>query len=177
MEAIVQRLEVVAGRLEAAEVRRRAEVLRAARSFLDVSERIGGEVLASSRVFFQAFETEAALLETFDQCKSAPSSDALQEMVSATAEALAAVQAVADAGSRGAYADHNKTLAEASQALTWVVYTGPSCGLRPPPVHVDESWSAAEFYSNKVLKAFRAKDPAHVEWVSGLKKLMQTLRE
>lgn len=46
----------------------------------------------------------------------------------------------------------------------------------PPAQHVQETWSAAEFYGNKVLMEWRAKDPNHVTWVGAVKAAMLALR-
>ena len=48
--------------------------------------------------------------------------------------------------------------------------------MQPPPLHVQESWAAAEFYANKVLMEWKAKDPAHVPWVQAVKELMLGLK-
>lgn len=44
-----------------------------------------------------------------------------------------------------------------------------STGLPQPAQHVAESWNAAEFFANKLLREFRGVDEAQVAWVQALK--------
>lgn len=52
----------------------------------------------------------------------------------------------------------------------------PPAGMRLPAQHVEDASSAAEFYANKVLMEWRAKDPNHATWVAALKELLQALK-
>lgn len=79
-------------------------------------------------------------------------------------------------GPRSPYVQHYKMLSEAVQALSWVAYTGPGCGLELPSKHVENAWSAAEFYGNKILVEWKTKDPNHVSWVHAIKELTQALK-
>jgi hypothetical protein len=44
-----------------------------------------------------------------------------------------------------------------------------AAGLPLPAQHVAESWNAAEFFANKLLREFRGVSEAHVAWVQALK--------
>lgn len=57
-----------------------------------------------------------------------PSDSELQTLVADVGEAMVKTQALPGINPRSAYQDHNKLLSEAVQALSWVIYTGPSCG-------------------------------------------------
>jgi adenylyl cyclase-associated protein len=48
--------------------------------------------------------------------------------------------------------------------------------MRLPAQHVEDATSAADFYANKVLMEWRAKDPAHAPWVAAVKALLQGLK-
>ena len=87
---------------------------------------------------------------------------------------LSAVNAKTE-GKRTDEFNHFKALAEASQALTWVAFQ-PGSGMPLPGTQVDEAWSSAEFWTNKVLTQYRGKDDRHVAWVTALKDLFTGLR-
>lgn len=48
--------------------------------------------------------------------------------------------------------------------------------MRLPVQHVEDAWSACEFYANKVLAEWRAKDAAHAAWVGAVKELTAALK-
>ena len=38
-----------------------------------------------------------------------------------------------------------------------------------PAQHINDAWSSAEFYANKLLMQYRGVDETQVEWVKGIK--------
>lgn len=68
-----------------------------------------------------------------------------------------------------------KTLAEASQALSWVAWT-PGGGAALPAAQCDEAWSSAEFWANKVLMQYRGKEEKQAAWVGAVKELFVGLK-
>ena len=56
-----------------------------------------------------------------------PEAAELQALVAPVGASMQAAQALTE-GRRGAAFNHYKAAAEALQALSWVVYSGPSCG-------------------------------------------------
>jgi adenylyl cyclase-associated protein len=71
--------------------------------------------------------------------------------------------------------NHYKALAEASQALSWVVFI-PGSGAPLPGALCDEAWQSAEFWTNKVLMQHRGKEERHCAWAGELKALFNALR-
>ncbi len=57
----------------------------------------------------------------------APDAAGLQQLVAPVGASLQAAQALTE-GRRGPAFNHYKAAADALQSLSWVVYTGPSCG-------------------------------------------------
>ena len=94
---------------------------------LDAAEALGGEVLRATRLLAEGFRREAAVLAAMAACARPEEPADLAALVAPVAEQLAAAADLA-AGPRSPYASHFKVVAEASQALSWVVYTGPGCG-------------------------------------------------
>lgn len=54
-------------------------------------------------------------------------------------------------------------------------YVWPA-GIHLPAQHVEDASSAADFYANKVLMEWRAKDPNHLTWVQAVKALLAALK-
>ena len=57
-----------------------------------------------------------------------PSANELPLLVALVAEHMQAATALTE-GRRSAVFNHQKAVAEAMHALSWVVYTGPNCGM------------------------------------------------
>ncbi|PRW32688.1 cyclase-associated 1 [Chlorella sorokiniana] len=141
---------------------------------VDAAEAIGGQVLQASRVLAEGFRREEAVVEAIGSCQK-PDDAALQQLVHPVGEQIMAAGDLA-AGPRSPYQHHFKLVSEAMQSLSWVVYSGPNCGIRLPAQHVEDAASASEFYANKVLVEWRAKDPNHAPWVASIKELLQSLK-
>lgn len=67
--------------------------------------------------------------------------EALQALLASVASPMLAVSSAADTGRRSAFFNHLKALAETAAALSWLAYTGASCGTcgtghGPPPCHI-----------------------------------------
>jgi adenylyl cyclase-associated protein len=141
---------------------------------LNAAESIGGEVLSATRILSDAFHKELEIIAAFASCPKPRDPSELQPLLQPTAEKIMQIGTLTS-GPRSQYADHFKTLSEAAQALTWVAYQ-PSCGLSLPPAHVEDAWSAAEFYANKVLMGWKAKGPEHGTWIASLKAAVLALK-
>lgn len=102
-----------------------------------------------------------------------PDAAGLQKVIQPIAEQLGAATSLTE-GRRNSAFNHNKTVADALQALTWILYSGPNCGLNLPAQHIMESWQSAEFFANKVnpscsTKTLAEDNPAsHADQVLGI---------
>lgn len=64
-----------------------------------------------------------------DSVPQAPAAtSALQSLLTPVATPMMAVSAAADAGRRSPHFHHLKAMADTATALSWLAYTGPSCG-------------------------------------------------
>ena len=61
-------------------------------------------------------------------CLQKPTANELPLLVAPVAEHMQAATALTE-GRRSAVFNHQKTAAEALHALSWMVYTGPNCGM------------------------------------------------
>ncbi|KAL6775929.1 hypothetical protein ACKKBG_A19115 [Auxenochlorella protothecoides x Auxenochlorella symbiontica] len=153
-----------------------SQVISATTAFLDVAERIGGEVLLASRTMAAGVQSVRKVLPAFQVCRAPSGPEELQQLLAPVATQLEAAGKLG-LGSRSPYLNHFKVVGEAAQALSWVAYSGPNCGMRSPPDHVSDALQAAEFYANKVLKDWRPKDAAHGEWVAALKAVLKAMQD
>ncbi|WIA37219.1 hypothetical protein OEZ86_014170 [Tetradesmus obliquus] len=143
--------------------------------FMSNATAVGGEVLEISKLVEKAFKEQRTVLLVASKAKQ-PDTAQLQSVLAPVAEPMMAASALAD-NRRSPCFQQNKVAAEALQALSWLAYTGPSCGLPLPAQHVAESWNAAEFFANKLLREFRGVSEAHVAWVQALKDLFSGLQK
>ncbi len=65
--------------------------------------------------------------------------------------------------------NHLSSISEGIPAFGWIV-VAPT-----PAPHIKEMSDAAQFYTNRVLKDFKEKDPIHAEWVKQWLKLLNEL--
>ncbi|GAX75045.1 hypothetical protein CEUSTIGMA_g2489.t1 [Chlamydomonas eustigma] len=137
---------------------------------LEISRGLGDEVDRASKLFGEAFKAVDGVLQASSNTQR-PDSSGLQRLLQPVATHMGSLGSMAE-GRRTPGFNHIKALSESVLALSFLAYTGPSCGLAPPPQHVLDSWQSAEFYATKVMTEFRSKDVAHVNWVKGLKELM-----
>ena len=195
MDALVARLEVVTARLEAqagggpvpvasqpsaapaaaganpASVSAFADVLSGPLAkLITLSKPLGEEIVEVTTVFADAFTKEATVIATIAHCQK-PTPDVLQQVLTPVGTVMMAVVQKSE-GKRTDSFNHQKALAEAVQALSFVAYMGPDMGMSMPTAHVQESWQSAEFWTNKILKEFRQSKPEHAEWVAALKSLI-----
>lgn len=139
------------------------------RRVMIAAEKIGGQVLEVSKILEQAFMVEKELLIQAKQSQK-PNLEDLPNFLKPLNELMLKANAMIE-GRRSDFFNHLKTTTDSLSALAWVAYLGKDCGMSLPIAHVEESWQMAEFYSNKVLVAYRNKDPDHVEWAKALKEL------
>lgn len=143
-------------------------------ALIEAARPLGADVLKASELVQKAFQAQAGVVQTIAQCKK-PTPNELPALVAPVAEHMQAATALIE-GRRSTVFNHQKAVAESLHALSWMVYTGPNCGLSLPAQHVDESWQSAEFFANKVMMEFRNSDSRHVDWVKALKQVFQQLK-
>ena len=65
--------------------------------------------------------------------------------------------------------NHLSSISEGIPALGWILV------VPTPAPYIKEMIEAAQFYTNRVLKDFKEKDPIHVEWVKQWIKILSEL--
>lgn len=178
LESLVSRLENVARRLEAVADNKSggsssgtvsqelppfvaafdANIEKPLGDFLHSSEKIGGDVKTQADIVKAAVEAERQFLIKTARCQK-PSDDALVGVLQPISAKIQAVQEFREAHRTSAFFNHLSAISESIPALGWVA-VAPA-----PGPFVKEMSDASQFYTNRVLKDFKEKDPVHAEWV------------
>ncbi|KAH9496610.1 F-actin-capping protein subunit beta [Bulinus truncatus] len=178
LQAVVSRLEAVATRLESLASRSSASSLdNSAASdalspfvlayddlisgplakYLSLSNLVGGDVKTQANLVKLAFEAQRNFLAVVSRSKQ-PDQNVFLELLRPSADKLQAVQDFREKNRKSEYFNHLSAISESIASLGWVTVS-PA-----PGPYVKEMLDAGTFYTNRVLKDFKEKDPNHVEW-------------
>lgn len=173
LSSLIQRLEAVATRLEATPGGSSAAseeslsastaafdeiVLGALANFLGLSAKIGGDVAAQCAMVGEAFTLQRQFIELASKAKQPQQTD-LPGLLKPTSDKISQIQNFREQNRRSPFFNHLSAISESVPALGWVAVS-PA-----PGPFVKEMNDAGQFYTNRVLKDFKEKDKAHVEWV------------
>ncbi|XP_078712455.1 adenylyl cyclase-associated protein 1-like isoform X1 [Lampetra fluviatilis] len=198
LNQLVERLEIVAQRLEAAfpggtggpsgdaingieeEVPPCVEAFDSilagpVAQYLRYSRDIGGEVASHAEMVKTALHAQRSFLVTAARSQQ-PSEMALMQLLKPISEKVQEVQGLRERNRGSVLFNHLSAVSESIPALGWVTMA-PT-----PSSYVKEMNDAAMFYTNRVLKEYRdSSDKRHVEWVTAFlgiwKELQAYIRE
>jgi len=137
------------------------------KNFMDLSKRIGSEVATMGDMVEAAFKAHRAYLEIATKAKK-PSDGELPMLQKPMADKMAEIETFREKGRRCDYFNHLSAISESIPALGWI-------NMAPTPApFVKEMCDASMFYTNRVLKDWKDKSKAHVEWT---KAWIQTLTQ
>lgn len=135
------------------------------KTFMDLSKKIGSEVATMGDMVEMAFKAHRAYLELATKAKK-PSDGELPMLQKPMADKMAEIEAFREKGRRCEFFNHLSAVSESIPALGWI-------NMAPTPApFVKEMCDASMFYTNRVLKDWKDKSKAHVEWT---KAWVQTL--
>jgi len=137
------------------------------RTYLELSKKIGSEVATISEMVETAFKAQRSYLEMATKAKQ-PSQGELPMLLKPMSDKISEIEAYRESGRRSQFFNHLSAISESIAALGWVTVS-PA-----PGPFVKEMNDAGQFYTNRVLKDWRDKSKAHVEWT---KAWIQTLSE
>ncbi|CAG5101577.1 Similar to CAP1: Adenylyl cyclase-associated protein 1 (Homo sapiens) [Cotesia congregata] len=136
--------------------------------YLALSQKIGGDVAAHSKLVSEAFRIQKEFIKTAAS-RPAPSNQSEQvSLLGPTSSQIQLIQQFRENNRGSQYFNHLSAISESIPALGWVAVT-PT-----PAPYVKEMNDAGQFYTNRVLKDWKEKDKNHVEWC---KAWVQTLSE
>ncbi|EZA47835.1 Adenylyl cyclase-associated protein [Ooceraea biroi] len=145
------------------------------REYLQLSQKIGGDVATHSKLVEKAFQIQLQFVQT---AASRPAPANQSEQVSLLAPMSMQIQQIQDfrEKNRGSpFFNHLSAISESIPALGWVAVS-PT-----PAPYVKEMNDAGQFYTNRVLKDWKEKDKIHVDWckawVQTLTDLQQYVRQ
>jgi len=135
--------------------------------FLSLSKTIGGDVATIATLVNQAFTAERTFIQMASTSKK-PSDKELVSLLSPISNKITEITQFREKNRRSEFFNHLSAISESIAALGWVTVS-PA-----PSPFVKEMNDAGQFYTNRVLKDWKAKSETHVNWT---KSWVQTLSE
>lgn len=129
--------------------------------YLAVSDKIGGHVKEAAALHKTGFDRLRDFLSVASQAQK-PSPADLQKLVTPINEACGKADEYSRK-TRSEFQNHLQAVAAGMPALGWVLIE------KTPAPYVNEMLASAEFYSNKVLVAYKGKDANHLDWAKAFK--------
>ncbi|KAL0491636.1 adenylate cyclase associated protein CAP1 [Acrasis kona] len=136
--------------------------------FLDISKEIGGDLTELATLVETSFTEVGKLINIASKSKK-PSDQEITNLFKPISELFQKITQYKDARRGSDYYNHLFSVDEGIKCLQW-----PLVPNTPAPF-VKEMVNSAEFYTNKVLVAYRSKDPKQVDWVNKFKTAVNDL--
>ncbi|KAI8983954.1 adenylate cyclase associated N terminal-domain-containing protein [Mycotypha africana] len=138
--------------------------------YMSLSQEIGGVVAEQSRLVKEALNAERDIVQISTMAqKPDMASSTFMKLLEPIQKAMTAIMEIKDANRPDPLFNHLSTVAEGIPALGWF-----TCEPTPVPF-IRDIKDAAQFYSNRVIKEFREKEPMHVEWVKAFLGIIENL--
>ena len=126
--------------------------------FYQLSSSMGGIVREMAEKALTAVRSQRQFLVVASKSRQPNQQEILINLLRPTSDAIQAVQAFREKHRATEWFNHLSAISESISALGWVTVS-PT-----PGPFVKEMRDAAQFYTNKVLVAFKDKDKTHIEW-------------
>lgn len=127
------------------------------KSYLAFSSQVGDLVKTHSDMVQAAINEQYRFLQ-LTATHTQPNQDSLMTLLKPTSDHINAIQDFRHRNRATKWFDHLSAISESIPALGWVT-VAPT-----PGPYVKEMTDASQFYTNKVLVAYKDKDKTHVEW-------------
>jgi len=138
------------------------DVLEKLKQFLALTDQIGNDVLKQqTNLVAKAFSLIKDFVVMSTQCKP-PADDKALSNLPLFKELSKTIADIGDVREKNRankdVFNHLSAISESIAALAWVA-------VKPAPApHVKEMADAAQFYTNRILREYKEKDPKHAEW-------------
>lgn len=127
--------------------------------FVESSAAIDPAVQNAAATLADAFQEQLGFLKTALKSKKPDLTDPeLAKLIGPISQKIAAVSEIKDANRSSKFFNHLNTISEGAPALGWIVNDTPVS-------FIPEFKDSAQFWSNRILKEFKDKDAAQVDWV------------
>ncbi|SGY72854.1 BQ5605_C005g03220 [Microbotryum silenes-dioicae] len=149
------------------------EVLRGALAkYLELSKELGGLIADQSKHVQAAFNAQRAFILMASACTKIQASDpSYMSLLKPTQQALMSTIEIKDKNRASPDANQLTVVAEGIPALGWVTLDS-----KPGP-HVGEYKDSADFWVNRIVKAFKDTNPKQVEWARSFSATLDALRK
>ncbi|EJU05526.1 hypothetical protein DACRYDRAFT_92799 [Dacryopinax primogenitus] len=138
--------------------------------FLKVSEELGDGVWAVAQAFGSLLEDNRDLIVLAAYNKK-PAGNKLNDVFTPLSNGMMAAKKIAGESKGKPLLDHVLGVDQGIDVFAWVTYDS-----KPAP-YVAEIRDSTQFYTNRVLKNFKDKEPIHKEWVKAFSELLEELRK
>ncbi|KAJ1836115.1 suppressor of rasval19 [Coemansia sp. RSA 2711] len=136
--------------------------------YIECSGKIGGVVGEQAQAVGQLYTAQRDFVRMAGDTKK-PAAAQLPSLLGAQQQAIQAVVALKDGNRASEFFDNLSAVAEGIAAFGWVAVEST------PVPYINDMKESAEFYSNRVLKQWREKDPNQVEWVKAFLSILREL--
>ncbi|KAJ6143560.1 hypothetical protein N7471_003013 [Penicillium samsonianum] len=137
-------------------------------NFVNLGEKIGGLVAEQSKAVLQAFQAERTYLFVVTKAKK-PNTQP-PELMTDLHKASDSINNIRESNRASPLFNHLSAVAEGIVALAWFFESKPA-------EFVTEMIGGIEYYGNKVLKEYKDKDKAHVEYIKAYYQNFKALAE
>lgn len=139
-------------------------------NFLNLSRKINNELNKAADMVVKAVEEHRKIIVMSTKCKK-PDVAKLTQIIDPVLKAVKALDDYRFKEFKSKLYNHLYGIAEGLKCLNWVGIEGVCVPF------IESNVEASQFYTNKVLREFKAVDPVHAEWVKSLTNLIQQLCE
>ncbi|KAK0636881.1 adenylyl cyclase-associated protein [Bombardia bombarda] len=138
------------------------------------SKAIGGPIAEQAAAVLKGFQAMRRFLLITTKSKKLEMSGndmkVYQELLKPISNAMLDISSIKESN-RGSQSDQITAVNDGMFILSWVTVDAR------PYKHVEEGLSSAQYYGNKVLKAYKDKDPQQVEWLQSFYQIFRDLAE
>lgn len=138
--------------------------------YVKISNELGGMVAKQAAEVLKAFQEQTKFLLLTTKATK-PDESTYQTIMKPTNDALIAVNELRESNRPDPMYANLSAVADGIMMLAWVAIDNR------PYKHVEESFSSAQFFGNRVLKDQKDKDPKQAEWVQSFYQLFRDLAD
>jgi len=136
--------------------------------FVALSQKLGGDLTTMSDYLTRLFDAQQQFLRQAVQSKK-PDDKEVTNAIKPQSNEMTAITDFTSKNRKSPLFNHLSAISEGIPALGWIL-------IAPTPApYIKDMSDAAQFYSNRVLKDFKEKDPTHAEWVKLWAKVLNDL--
>lgn len=138
--------------------------------FVELSNKIGGDVATHAALVKDSFDSQLALIQVASQSKK-PAADAFQKLIAPFSDILGKAGNYAEVNRRSKFPNHLSAVSSGIPALGWIA-------MEPKPApFVKEMGESATFYTNRILKEFKDSDATQVDWAKTYTSILSELHD